>query len=215
MPQDAVPQLSPLETPIAVRPDYIAELPTTIVIQQREYTSLGRDYVVRNKETGSLLLSVKASSVSKSQRRTFEDVSGSPLFDLRRHYWSKAKHWYLYRPGESDDSLMTANIRWSMLLGLTLTVRNMAAEGSGVDIDVRELGWHGVNTTIRMGSKDVATMSRTAADGTSSEGVLERMSPKKRPIWTIHVAQGFDLSLAAVIGVMCAEHYPEYHFVVA
>ncbi|KAK3686333.1 hypothetical protein LTR37_019923 [Vermiconidia calcicola] len=209
--QIAEPQLRSLHQPIAIHPEYIAHKPTKIIISQHEYTSLGRDYTIRD-ANDEILYVVKADSLSWSQRRSFEDASGHPLFTLRRRIMSKKRHWYLDKPGEDLSGLMKANIHWSFTLGLTFTVQNAAAGGAETQIELMEIGPHGRKASISANGVDLAIINRTAPDGSNGDNLSERASFKRRPFWTIHIAEGMDVSLVAVMGVICAEHFPEYHF---
>ena len=191
-------QLQALKTPIAVRTEYIAKQPTTIVIEQHEYTHIGRDYTIHD-GNNNFLFKVKASTLSMTQKRGFQDASGTPSFDLRRRFTSVKRHWYLIRPGEDRDGLMTAQIHWGYTLGLTITVHNQAASGAETELEFMEIGPHGKLATIRAGDVEVASIRRTARDGGSGEKFMERVSFKKRPIWTMHVAEGMDLSLVSFL----------------
>ncbi|KAK3706014.1 hypothetical protein LTR37_013008 [Vermiconidia calcicola] len=187
----AEPQLRSLEQPIAVRLEYIAHKPTKIIILQHEYTSLGRDYTIRDGNDEIL----KPKLEPKTQlRRCFRTASfhSPPAYHVKEATLVSGQAWR--RSKRFDESQHTLEFH----PGADITVQKAAAGGAETQIELMEIGPHGRKASISANGVDLATIHRTAPDGSNGDNLSERASFKRRPIWTIHIAEGMDVSLVSL-----------------
>ncbi|KAI9371430.1 tubby C-terminal-like domain-containing protein [Aspergillus egyptiacus] len=146
-------------------------------------------------------------------RRHFRDASGLPLFEISRQ--NAGVTWYLHLPGESSSSSSSSSSRgkektrsepiatvvpkYSALKDkFDVHFRNIAADGNGEEtvLEVRGQNIWKSRTNVYHHGRVVMTVRLT--------DMVAAYIPGKRPRWEVVVAEGMDLSLAAVIAVLLA-----------
>ncbi|KAF7128259.1 hypothetical protein CNMCM5793_002801 [Aspergillus hiratsukae] len=199
--------LTRLKQPIALRTEYIASSPTTIRVKQHSNSWSAGDFTVStvaNNDSGTppqTLFTVDGDFASVSQRRRMQDATGLPLFELARKRLGVT--WFVHLPGskERDEPQPIATIvpQFHMLKDkFDVYFSNAAAAGGGEDIVLSVRGqdiWK-YKTHVYYGDALVMTAKLT--------DMVSVYIPGKRPEWEIEVAEGMDLSLASIIGVLLA-----------
>ncbi|KAE8306250.1 tubby C-terminal-like domain-containing protein [Aspergillus transmontanensis] len=190
-----------LKKPIAIRPEHIASCPTTIKVKQHSKSWSGGDFTISTckGEAGSVtkLFSVDGDFGSLSQRRHFRDSSGLPLFELHRK--KSGVTWFVHLPGDKSDAEPIATIatKWSVFKDkFDVHIKNAAAGGEDTVIEVRGQDIWKVKTHVYNNGALVMIAKLT--------DVLSVYVPGKRPEWELTVAEGLDLSLASIVGVLLA-----------
>ncbi|KGO50683.1 hypothetical protein PEX2_063210 [Penicillium expansum] len=190
-----------LKKPIAIRPEYIASCPTAIRVKQHSKSWSGGDFTIFTfpSEGGSVtkLFSVDGDFGSLSQRRHFRDASGLPLFELHRK--KSGVTWFVHLPGAKSDAEPIAAIatKWSAFKDkFDVHIKNAAASGEDTILEVRGQDIWKVKTHVY--HNGALAMAAKLTD------ILSVYVPGKRPEWELTVAEGMDLSLASIIGVLLA-----------
>ncbi|PYH73185.1 uncharacterized protein BO88DRAFT_379363 [Aspergillus vadensis CBS 113365] len=186
-----------LKKPIGIRPEYIASRLTTIRIKQYSKSCSGGDFTISTSGFPIKLFSVDGDFGLLSQRRYFLDLSGLPLFELHRK--KSGVTWFVHLPGENHDAEPTATIatKWSVFKDkFDVHIKNAAAASEDTVLEVRGQDIWKVNTHVY--NNGVLVMIAELKD------MLSVYLPGKRPEWELTVAEGFDLSLASIIGVLLA-----------
>ncbi|KAJ0423515.1 hypothetical protein BJY00DRAFT_310171 [Aspergillus carlsbadensis] len=203
-----MPELTDLKQPIAILTDYIAASPTTIRVKQHKKSrnrAPGDDLTVWTWSDDEIststrssdqrkLFSVAGDSVPFSQRRSFRDAAGLPLFELAQK--KAGVTWFVHVPGEEETSEAIAAIapRWNPLKNkLDVYVRNAAGNGAEVKLKLRCQDLSRFRTHVYYDGALVMAASRV--DGHDSLTEVE---------WEVDVAGGLDISLASVIMVVLA-----------
>ncbi|GFF65006.1 hypothetical protein CNMCM6936_009572 [Aspergillus lentulus] len=124
------------------------------------------------------LFTVDGDFASVSQRRRVQDATDLPLFEIARKRLGVT--WFVHLPGskERGDPHPVATVvpQWHMLKDKFDVHFSSAAGGNG-------------------GREEIVL---------SLKDMVAVYVPGKRPEWEIEVAEGVDLSLAAIIGVLLA-----------
>ncbi|KAE8307531.1 tubby C-terminal-like domain-containing protein [Aspergillus transmontanensis] len=188
------PTLTPLKQPIALRTEYITSHPTTIRVKQHSNSWSGGDFTITKCPTHDSPLAEKLFTVdgdfkSMSQRRHFQDASGLPLFEISHKRLGVT--WFVHLPGgkENTSSSPIATIvpQWHALKGkFDVHLHNAAADGEETVLETHVYYKGALVTAIKL--KDMVSV----------------YIPGKGPTWELEVAEGMDLSLAAIIGVVLA-----------
>lgn len=84
--------LKPLPEAINLFPNFIAQQPETIVLKEK--ISLSGDSFSVKTQDGRPILQVKGEAMSLSGRKTFMDMEGKVLFQLRKQHFSIPKTFY-------------------------------------------------------------------------------------------------------------------------
>ncbi|KAF4211277.1 hypothetical protein CNMCM8980_001502 [Aspergillus fumigatiaffinis] len=181
--------LSHLKQPIALRTECIASSPTTIRVKQHSNSWSAGDFTISRVPVPSddsppqTLFTVDDDFASVSQRRRIQDATGLPL-------------------KEKDDPRPVATVvpQWHMLKDkFDVHFSNAAGGDSGreeIVLSVRGQDIWKSRTHVYYG--DALVMTSKLKD------MVAVYVPGKRPEWEIEVAEGVDLSLAAIIGVLLA-----------
>ncbi|RHZ64970.1 hypothetical protein CDV55_100591 [Aspergillus turcosus] len=202
--------LTRLKQPIALRTEYIASSPTTIRVKQHSKSWSAGDFTVSTvpsdgSGSGSpaqTLFTVDGDFASVSQRRRVQDATGLPLFELARKRLGVT--WFVHLPGskEKDDPAPIATIvpQFHMLKDkFDVYFSNAAGVDGGreeIVLSVRGQDIWKSRTHVYYGDALVMTAKLT--------DMVSVYIPGKRPEWEIEVAEGMDLSLASIIGVLLA-----------
>ncbi|GLA67480.1 hypothetical protein AtubIFM56815_005966 [Aspergillus tubingensis] len=188
-----------LKKPIGIRPEHIAARLTIIRIKQHSKSWSGGDFTIstRQSEAGSPneLFSVDGDFGSWSQRRHFLDSSGLPLFELHRK--KSGVTWFVHLPGENHDAEPIATIatKWCVFKDkFDVHIKNAAAASEDTVLEVRGRDIWKVKTHV---CNNVALVMIAEL-----KDMLSVYLPGKRPEWELTVAEGFDQSLASIIGVL-------------
>ncbi|GFF46851.1 hypothetical protein IFM51744_06425 [Aspergillus udagawae] len=200
-------KLLPLKLPLAYNTKYIAQDTTALRVKQHSESLSGGDFTIStypadDSPLGTKLFSVKGDFGSLSNKRHFSDASGLPLFTLQRK--KAGVTWFVVLPGDERGSEPIATIatKWSAFKDkFDVYFKNAAADGEETVLEVR--GQNVWKTKTHVYYKGNLVMIAKLAD------VVSVYVPGKRPAWKVEVAEGMDLSLAAVISVLLATllHY--------
>ncbi|KAH0336003.1 hypothetical protein KCU81_g8774, partial [Aureobasidium melanogenum] len=190
------PDISMLKQPIALRTELVAQAPETLLVNQHSGGLSSADFSIVRESDHALLVSVGGKLLSWTQRRTFRDASGLPLFDLYRK--ATGVTWFVELPEErGSEPIMTLAPRTSVFKDkLDLFVHNAANQGEVVNLEVRGQDIWKMRVNVYLGDQVVMSSKRTEK--------LAGYIPGKRPDWKVNIAEGFDASLAAVIMVVLA-----------
>ncbi|KAA8646789.1 hypothetical protein EYZ11_009959 [Aspergillus tanneri] len=195
-----------LKQPIALRTEYLAPNTTTIRVKQHSKSWSAGDFTVSTVPTANspaqTLFTVDGDFASVSQRRRVQDATGLPLFEISRKRLGVT--WFVHLPGgrEKDDPRPIATIvpQWHALKDkFDVHFKNAARGGVGhgeIILNVR--GQDIWKSRAHVYHGDVLVMTSKLKD------MVSVYIPGKGPEWEIEVAEGMDLSLASVIGVLLA-----------
>ncbi|KAE8364899.1 tubby C-terminal-like domain-containing protein [Aspergillus caelatus] len=196
--------LTPLKQPIALRTEYITSHPTTIRVKQHSNSWSGGDFTITKCPTDESPLAEKLFTVdgdfkSISQRRYFQDASGLPLFEIAHKRLGVT--WFVHLPGgrENTSSPPIATIvpQWHALKDkFDVHLNNAAADGEETILEVRGQDVFKSKTHVYHKGALVTTIKL--------KDMVSVYIPGKRPAWELEVAEGMDMSLAAIIGVVLA-----------
>ncbi|KAL4809087.1 tubby C-terminal-like domain-containing protein [Aspergillus unguis] len=215
--------------PIALRPEHIARSTTTIRIKQHSTTlSSGNFTITRVPDSSNpiqapeTLFTVDSDYPSFSQRRHFRDASGLPLFEISRRKMGVT--WYLHLPGDGQKGSVSAGSiggqgrvsgsrpaaepiatvvpKFHALKDKFDVYFRNAADDQGlgrqedVVLEVRGQNVWKSRTNVYYHGKVVMVVKLT--------DLVATYLPFKRPTWEAVVAEGVDVSLAAVLAVLLA-----------
>ncbi|KAK1146854.1 hypothetical protein N8T08_002172 [Aspergillus melleus] len=192
-----------LKQPLSIRPDHVASRPTSLVVKQHTKTWTGGDFTISTRSDNSsaleTLFSVDGEVASMSQRRHVRDASGLPLFEIRRKRMGVT--WFVHLPGDSDSDdakpIATIAPRLHALKDkFDVHFKNASGDGEDVMLEVRGQDIWKYRTHVYYNGSLVMVAKLT--------DMVSVYLPIKRPKWELEVAEGFDLSLAATIGVTLA-----------
>lgn len=213
MPSSPVQLEGPQHGPIAVRPEFITTEETTVRVKELDNSVLTRDFVV-TKVDGPLLIQASGKTISNNLRREFTDADGLPLFELRQNRAQKAdKAWSLSLPGaeQGDDVLAVAFRMFLVHTKFDVKFRNLAVPSTDhntvyrdrVTLQVRGQDLSNMSAHVSYEGKKIMHICREAdADG---QRAAYKHAYGYRTEWEVKVAQGVDLSLAAIIVIVLAE----------
>ncbi|KKK15036.1 hypothetical protein ARAM_004656 [Aspergillus rambellii] len=210
--------------PIAIRPEHITPGETILTIRNRPEPWHALDYTIYHRN-GATLFTVHGDPWSLGHRRVFRDRSGLPLFELRGR-WYNSSMLELKLPGDTGNSdvLLSAKCRVAIQAPrVVLRFRNMvetvttptptmtaaarvshhpalAAKDNETVMEIRALDLDNVLQVAVVEGRRVAYIERV----TDLDELMEGQKPpfRFRPKWRVRVAQGVDLSLVAVMGVI-------------
>ncbi|KAI9039892.1 uncharacterized protein KD926_008993 [Aspergillus affinis] len=201
MPSDST--LAMLKQPLSIRPDHVASRPTSLVVKQHTKALKAGDFTVSTRSDHSsdleTLFTVDGEVASLSQRRHVRDASGLPLFEIRRKRMGVT--WFVHLPGDSDSEeakpIATIAPRLHALKDkFDVHFKNASGNGEDVVLEVRGQDIWKYKTHVYYNGSLVMVVKLT--------DMVSVYLPIKRPKWELEVAEGFDLSLAATIGVILA-----------
>jgi uncharacterized protein YxjI len=92
------PQLPPLQTPMAVFPQFVARQSESIKLRERLMSLSGDSFHVELFPSNQPLLIVKGETFTLSGRKSVMDAQGNHLFDLRKHKLSIPSSYYAEDP---------------------------------------------------------------------------------------------------------------------
>lgn len=93
--------LKPPDRPIALRPDYITDTKTTIVVWPRGNSASADAYRISD-DDGIPLFTATGRRFNSGRGREFRDASGLPLFEVKRNWLSWRSGWVITLPGCSS-----------------------------------------------------------------------------------------------------------------
>ncbi|GFF56981.1 hypothetical protein IFM58399_10439 [Aspergillus lentulus] len=148
------------------------------------------------------LFTVDGGFASVSQRRRIQDATGLPLFEIARKRLGVT--WFVHIPGSKEraDPHPVATVvpqRHMLMDKFDVHFSNAAGGNDGreeIVLSVRDQDIWKSRTHEYYG--DALVMTSKLKD------MVAVYVPGKRPEWEIEVAEGVDLSLAAIIGVLLA-----------
>lgn len=186
-----------LKQPLSIRPDQVAQRPTSLLVKQHTKSWTGGDFTISNRSVeGSskleTLFSVDGEVGSLSQRRHVRDASGLPLFDIRRK--RAGVTWFVHLPGDSDNAdakpIATIAPKLHPLKDkFDVHFQNASADGEDVVLEVRGQDVWKYRTHVYYNGSLVMVSKLT--------DMVSVYLPIKRPKWELEVAEGFDLSLVS------------------
>ncbi|KAJ5176727.1 uncharacterized protein N7482_002604 [Penicillium canariense] len=197
--------LDTLKQPIAIRPELVATAPTTLIVHPHSISNSGSDFTisaVNNAGQGpsqvaakpAKLFFVDGKAFSWSNKMCFIDASGLPLFELHRK--KAGVTWFVSLPETKDKSIATIAPQGHLFKDkFDVYIRNAADGGVEVKLEVRGNDIWKYRTSVYYGGSLVMSIK-------IKHYYLVYVGLGKRPEWEVSVAQGFDLSLASIIGVL-------------
>ncbi|EAW14974.1 uncharacterized protein ACLA_003870 [Aspergillus clavatus NRRL 1] len=197
------PGLTPLKQPIALRTEYLASNTTKIRVKQHSIRWSSGNFTVSTVPTdgspAETLFTIDGDFGSWSQRRHVQDASGLPLFEISRKKLGVT--WFVHLPGskERDNAQPIATIvpQWHALKDkFDIHFKNAAGGDADLVLNVRGQDIWKCKTHVYHG--DVLVMTSKLAD------MVSVYIPGKGPNWELEVAEGMDLSLASLVGVLLA-----------
>lgn len=188
--------LVPPPHPIAIRPERIAPRETELTVQTAPEPWHTLDYTVSYE--GVTVFTVRGRPWSLTQRRTFFDTTGLPLFELRG-CWYDSSRLDLRLPG-TRHSILRARLRVEIRAPRAeITFQNAAVErgvdGDGLEVKL-EIKDHDLDNMVHvvvLGGRNIAIIQRVTDPRELAEG--QRPPFRFRPRWRARVAAGVDLSL--------------------
>ena len=87
-------QLAPLPTPIALFPQFIARQTETLVLKEKVLSLSGDSFSIKTYPGQQPVLSVSGNAFSLSGRKTVTDMSGNPLFQIRKQHLKVPRTFY-------------------------------------------------------------------------------------------------------------------------
>jgi uncharacterized protein YxjI len=94
----SVPHLPPLPTPIAIFPQFIARQTETLKLREKILSLSGDSFSIATHPGNQPVLSVAGTAFSLSGRKTVSDMSGTPLFQIRKQHFSFPATYYAEDP---------------------------------------------------------------------------------------------------------------------
>lgn len=180
--------------PIAIRNEHIAPYPTTIRIKRHFSILDGGDFTISTcvddeapEDKESKLFYVDSDLVpgrGLSQRRSFLDASGLPVFTLAtKGNGASSYTWHVELPGDSTaEPVAVLAPRWDLFTNkMHVYVMNAADNGAEVKLEVRGLVMFWKFTT------------EVYLDGALV--VSAKVKDIRHSQWLVKVARGFDVSL--------------------
>ncbi|KAL2856365.1 hypothetical protein BJX68DRAFT_263845 [Aspergillus pseudodeflectus] len=226
-------QPSPIQPrwPLAIRPETVAtaEPETVITVRNSPEPWHPLDYTITN-QSGATLFTVHGHPWGLAQRRVFRDASGFPLFELRSR-WYDSSVLELKPPGAltTSEVILSAKCRVAVqsprvvmrFRNVCSTVESRPAQkythqkslsrsSTGASLHpeetVMEILALDVDNLVQVAMVDnqtVAVFNRVTDPGVLAQG--QKPPFRFRPMWTVRVARGVDLSLIAVAVVIIGQ----------
>ncbi|PKY05179.1 hypothetical protein P168DRAFT_234645 [Aspergillus campestris IBT 28561] len=196
--------LAPPPYPIAIRPERIAPRETELTVQTAPEPWHTLDYTVAYE--GVTVFTVRGRPWSLSQRRTFFDTTGLPLFELRGS-WYDSSRLDLRLPG-TRHSILHARLRVEIRAPRAeITFKNAGVDcgvnGPEVKLEVKDHDLDNMVHVVVLGGRNIAIIQRVTDSRELTEG--QRLPFRLRPKWRARVAAGVDLSLIAVLVVIIGQ----------
>ncbi|KAB8237543.1 hypothetical protein BDV23DRAFT_192021 [Aspergillus alliaceus] len=229
----APPVLTPPPTPIALRPESIAQTELVLTVKNLPEPWHSLDYSVEYE--GQPIFTVQGFPWSIGQRRVFYDRSGLPLFELRGR-WYNSSALELRLPGEMGEVILSAKLRVAVRAPrVVVKFRNAVLserdkrKGEGkvedagleclldgdddVTLEVRDEDPYDNTQVLVLGRRIVAHIRRITNPAELIEG--QRPPFRYRSRWEVRVAQGVDVALIAVVVVILGQRVAEDAFKVS
>lgn len=129
---------------------------------------------------------------SWSWRRTVKDASGRPLFDLRHFGYGMKNKWAVESPdGRKICSLQHVTYMNKERSALDAVVRNEAAKGEEVAVEVRPMDRGALRTMVSIEDAPVAEIRILEAND------VVNLQGLNRSVWQARVAGGVDIALVS------------------
>lgn len=203
----------PEHGPIGIRTEYITTDETTIRMKELDTSVLTRDYVLTRND-GQSIMHASGKTISRNLRREFTDADGLPLFELRQTSSQKQeKSWSLSMPGaDAGDDVLTVIPRMFFVhTKFGINFRNLAPPSSNhhdyyrdnVALEVRGRDMSNLIACVTCDGRTVMQIRREA--DASGQRAAYKHAYGYRTEWEVTVAQGVDLSLAAIAVIILAE----------
>ncbi|EEA21741.1 hypothetical protein TMatcc_008836 [Talaromyces marneffei ATCC 18224] len=190
--------LEPQAFPVAITDGFIQAGETTIIMQCHD--RLFNDVDVRD-QSNELLFTVESKGVnSMSWRRTVKDVTGTPLFQLRKLFkYGVDRKWSVEDPSGLELCSLRHVSTFRQFHALDVTVLNQADGGKESAVNVRPKDQVGITVQVKIRGATVAEIQMTEANHSHINFTEDRS------VWKAHVAGGVDLTLIIAIMLCRAE----------
>lgn len=187
--------LAALKYPVAISSDFARHTSTTVWVKQHAKSWSAGDFTISADKDGSSksakdaehLFSVEGKWASWSQKRSFTDASGNPVYEMYRE--KNGRTWYVETAGPTRTLpvVKLQPLPRALKDKVDVHVLNKAANGDEAVLEVRGEDVWKKNTTVYLSGAVVMTARRT--------DTLSVYVPWKRPEWKVEVAPGLDISL--------------------
>ncbi|CAG7986713.1 unnamed protein product [Penicillium salamii] len=204
--------LKKLSQPIGIRPDHIADEETLLYLKPQYDHRAPNEYTIRRYWDDSDIFTITGHKYGDTPAREFRDASGLPMFQSRATSLAWKRPLRVRLPGNEETELVDFRIIANGVFKLSF--RNaMAPEVEEksynmVELEVRDMdsaAWSGCSATVRgqkvLDVRESISMNKTLPKG-RAKGDISLMP---RQILEVSVAEGFDMSLAALIAVHMAD----------
>ncbi|KAJ5186936.1 hypothetical protein N7449_009930 [Penicillium cf. viridicatum] len=201
-----------LSHPVGIRPEHIADEETLLYLKPKYDHRSPNEYTIKRYWDDSTIFTVTGHKYGDTPAREFRDSSGLPMFQSRAAVLAWKRPLRVRLPGNENEELV--DFRVDMKQVYRLTFRNSMEPDSKSESDrmataeVRETStyaWQGFSASVGgqkvVDVRESVTMNKTLPKCTSQGDV----SLMPRQVLEILVAEGFDLSLAALIAVYMAD----------
>ncbi|KAI9732955.1 MAG: hypothetical protein M1818_007388 [Claussenomyces sp. TS43310] len=195
-------QLPPFSPPLGVFPQFCAPQQTTIVLKEKVWKISGDSFRI-NDINGALVL-VCEGHFSVTDRKTFTDVAGHPLFDLRTRPFHL--HKTFEAKGAGGQLLFTVKAKFSIgSTKVSCTFVN-TSDGQPVELLVKGDFFHR-KATITMNDIPVAEIGRDHFNARQFFGGKQS--------YFVSIAPGVDVALIAALCICWDEKTAEEEIVIA
>ncbi|KAJ5207452.1 hypothetical protein N7491_001918 [Penicillium cf. griseofulvum] len=204
--------VKPLSQPVGIRQEHIADEETLLYLKPKYDQRSPNEYTIKRYWDDSTIFTVTGHKYGDTPAREFRDSSGLPMFQSRAAILAWKRPLRVRLPGKENEELVDFKVDMNKVYRLTF--RNSMEPDSKserdrmVTVEVRETGcfaWQGFSASIRgqkvVDVRESMTMNKKLPKATSQGDV----SLMPRQVLEILVAEGFDLSLAALIAVYMAD----------
>ncbi|KAJ5508833.1 hypothetical protein N7527_010976 [Penicillium freii] len=204
--------VKPLSHPVGIRPEHIAEEETLLYLKPKYDHRSPNEYTIKRYWDDSTIFTVTGHKYGDTPAREFRDSSGLPMFQSRAAVLAWKRPLRVRLPGNEDEELVDFRVDRKQVYRLTFRNSMEPSSKSESDrmatVEVRETSsyaWQGFSASVGgqkvVDVRESMTMNKTLPKCTSQGDV----SLMPRQVLEILVAQGFDLSLAALIAVYMAD----------
>ncbi|KAJ5115471.1 hypothetical protein NUU61_001230 [Penicillium alfredii] len=203
-----------LDHPIGIRQEHIADSQTLLYLQPKYDQLSPNEYTLRRDWDNSTIFTVTGKKYGDTPVREFRNSSGLPLFEAHRVVPTWRRPWRVRLPGSEGTELVEIKTGWQSRLHLTF--RDAAATDSKeesekmVRVEIQQMvtfAWHEFTAWVE-GKKVVDIrenmhLNKTIGTIYNTRSWAPTLPP--RPVLDVLVAEGFDLSLAALIAVIMSD----------
>ncbi|CAI7594936.1 unnamed protein product [Penicillium glandicola] len=201
-----------LSQPFGIRQEHIADEEILLYLKPKYDRRSPNEYTIKRYSDASMIFTVTGHKYGDTPAREFRDSSGLPMFQSRATALAWKRPLRVRLPGNEDEELVDFRVDSKKVYRLrfrnSMEPDSKSESDRMVTVEVRETGsfaWQGFSASVGgqkvVDIRESMTMNKTLPKCTS-QGDISLMP---RQVLEILVAEGFDLSLAALIAVYMAD----------